>query len=87
MIAAAVTIISYCLWAFERATHFDAGRSHADSIFFELSILPFVLGVLSVELAIATGDAGAPEELVLRNRVIQVLGIGWLSLIAIGIYT
>jgi decaprenyl-phosphate phosphoribosyltransferase len=87
MIAASVTIISFCLWAFERAAHFATGHSHADSIFFELSIIPFVLGVLSVELAIETGDAGAPEELVLRNRVIQVLGISCLSLVAVGIYT
>ena len=58
-----------------------------DNVLFELSILPFVLGILSVELAFESGEGGAPEELVLRNRAIQVLGMACLALIAFGIYT
>ena len=86
-LAAAVAIIAYCVWAFERAAHVDIGRPDADNIFFELSIIPFVLGVVSVELAIERGDGGAPEELVLRNRAIQVLALACLALVAVGIYT
>ena len=87
MIAASVAIISFCLWAFARAAHIDPGRADADNVLFELSIVPFVLGILSVELAIETGDGGAPEELVLHNRVIQALGVACLALVAVGIYT
>ena len=87
MIASAVAIISYCLWAFARAAHIDPGRADSDNILFELSILPFVLGILSVELAIESGEGGAPEELVLHSRVIQVLGAACLALVAFGIYT
>lgn len=87
MIAASVAIVSFCLWAFARAAHIDPGRADADNVLFELSILPFVLGILSVELAIDTGDGGAPEELVLHNRAIQVLGVACLALVAVGIYT
>jgi decaprenyl-phosphate phosphoribosyltransferase len=87
MIAASVAIISFCLWAFARAAHIDPGRADADNVLFELSILPFVLGILSVELAIETGDGGAPEELILHNHVIQVLGVACLALVTVGIYT
>ena len=87
MIAAAVAIISFCLWAFARAVHIDPGRADADNVLFELSIVPFVLGILSVELAIETGDGGAPEEIVFHNHAIQVLGVACLALVAVGIYT
>jgi decaprenyl-phosphate phosphoribosyltransferase len=87
MIAGSVTIVSFCLWAFQRAAHVDGGHGGNDDILFELSILPFVLGILSVELAIESGDGGVPEELVLKNRTIQVLGLSCLVFVALGIYT
>jgi len=87
LIAAAVAIVSFCLWAFARAAHIDSGRADSDNVLFELSILPFVLGILSVELAIDSGEGGAPEELVLHSHVIQVLGAVCLALVAIAIYT
>jgi decaprenyl-phosphate phosphoribosyltransferase len=87
LIAAAVAIVSFCLWAFARAAQIDPGRADSDNVLFELSILPFVLGILSVELAIDSGEGGAPEELVLHSHVIQVLGAVCLALVAIGIYT
>lgn len=86
-IAAAVAIMSYALWAFERAAHIDAGPSDVDNVLFELSILPFVLGVLTFELAAETGAGGAPEELLLHNRALQLLGLSCLALVAVGIYT
>lgn len=87
MVASSVAIVSFCLWAFQRAAHIDIGHADTDNVLFELSILPFVLGILSVELAFESGEGGAPEELVLRNRAIQVLGMACLALIAFGIYT
>ena len=86
VIAATVAIIGFCLWAFARAAHIDPGRADSDNVVFELSILPFVLGILNVELAIDSGEGGAPEELVIHNRVIQVLGAACLALVAFGIY-
>jgi decaprenyl-phosphate phosphoribosyltransferase len=75
-----VAIAAYCLWAFEKA---DAAHTH---IWFELSIVPFVLGILRYALLLETGHGGAPEEVVLTDRPIQVFGLIWVVLFAIGVY-
>jgi len=85
MVAAGVAILSFCLWAFQRG-QLDVGHGATASVLFELSIIPFVLGIFSVELAIDTGKGGAPEELVMHDRSLQVLGIACVALIASGIY-
>ena len=82
--AAAVTVTAYCLWAFERSAPGRAGGHHP--IWFELSIVPVVLAILHVELRFARGMGGAPEELALRDRTLQLLGLVWVVLVAVGIY-
>ncbi|MHB8680816.1 MAG: decaprenyl-phosphate phosphoribosyltransferase [Acidimicrobiales bacterium] len=84
LLAAAVTITAYCLWAFERSTAFG-GRHHP--IWFELSIVPVVLVLLHLELRFERGGGVAPEELALHDRMLQVLGIVWIALFAIGVYS
>jgi decaprenyl-phosphate phosphoribosyltransferase len=61
------------------------GRGH-HPIWFELSIVPFVIAILHVELRFARGLGGAPEELALRDRMLQLLGLVWVVLVAVGIY-
>lgn len=87
MIAASLSTISFCLWAFGRNALLDGGHSGTDNIYFELSILPFVLGILVVEFAIERGEGGAPEDLVLRNRGVQIFGALCVGCIALGVYT
>jgi decaprenyl-phosphate phosphoribosyltransferase len=84
LLSAAVTVTAYCLWAFERSA--QAGRGH-HPIWFELSIVPFVIAILHVELRFARGMGGAPEELALRDRTLQLLGLVWVVLVAVGIYS
>jgi decaprenyl-phosphate phosphoribosyltransferase len=83
LIAAGVTLTAYCLWAFERA-RLSGGGHHP--IWFELSIVPFVIAVLHVELRFEWGQGAAPEDLALGDRVLQVLGLVWVALFAIGVY-
>jgi decaprenyl-phosphate phosphoribosyltransferase len=83
LIAAGVTLSAYCLWAFERAGQIGTGHH---PIWFELSIVPFVMAVLHVELRFEWGQGGAPEDLALRDRTLQVLGLVWVLLFAIGVY-
>jgi decaprenyl-phosphate phosphoribosyltransferase len=75
-----VALAAYCLWAFEKA---NAANTH---IWFELSIVPFVLGILRYALLLDTGHGGAPEEVVLHDRTLQVLGLIWMAMFAIGVY-
>lgn len=84
LIAASVAVTSYALWAFGRAAHAGLGHPATGHIAFQLSILPFVLGVLVVELAIDCGDGSAPEDLALGNRTLQFLGLLCVTLVAVG---
>jgi decaprenyl-phosphate phosphoribosyltransferase len=73
-----VTITAYCLWAFE-----GQGSRNA---FAALSILPFVLGLYRYALLGEQGSGDAPEDLVLRDRFLQITCILWLSCVGIGVY-
>ena len=65
-VASSVAILAYCLWAFEESDRVG------DTTWFELSIIPFVLGVLRYALLLEQGGGGAPEELVLADRTLLV---------------
>jgi decaprenyl-phosphate phosphoribosyltransferase len=85
-LAMSVTVTTYCLWAFERAAGLAPADRAEDMVWFELSIVPFVLAVLFVELAIERGRGGEPEELAMTDHVLQALGALWLGLLLCGIY-
>jgi len=77
-VAAAVTITAYCLWAFE--------VSQPDSAlpWSQWSVLPFVLAILRYAVDIDRAAAEAPEDVVLRDRALQALGLIWLVLFGLG---
>jgi decaprenyl-phosphate phosphoribosyltransferase len=77
-LAAAVTITAYCLWAFE------VGLADSSFPWSQWSVLPFVLAILRYALDVDRAEAEAPEEVVLRDRALQVLGLAWLILFALG---
>lgn len=78
-VASSVTVLAYCLWAFEQSEH--AGNP----VWFQLAIIPFVLGILRYALLLEQGGGGAPEELVLSDRVLLLLGAVWAVLFAIAV--
>lgn len=80
-VAAAVTITAYSLWAHQKAV--DA---RALGIWFQLSIVPFVIAILYYALLLDTGKGDTPEEIVIHDRRLQAFGVIWLALFAAGIY-
>ncbi|MCU1489923.1 MAG: UbiA family prenyltransferase [Acidimicrobiaceae bacterium] len=86
-VAATLAVTSYGLWAFSRASQLDVGRSDTDDLVFRLSVVPFVIAVLVLELALQHGEGGAPERLALSSRPLQLLGAIFLGLVLVGIYT
>ena len=86
-LAASVAVAAYCLWAFDRSAR-SAPALHVEHlVWFELSIVPFVLVMLVVELAFEQGRGGEPEELALKDRTLQALGLAWIVLLLVGIYS
>jgi decaprenyl-phosphate phosphoribosyltransferase len=82
-LSAAVTVSAYCTWAFERASQVHPGH---DPIWFQLTIIPFVLALLHVLRLLDSGAGAAPEELALRDHRLQIYGVCWVALFAIGAY-
>ena len=69
---AAVTIVTYCLWAFEHPRTSDVP-------WWGLSIIPFVIGIMRYALLVDRGEGGAPEELILRDPGMRLVGLAWLA--------
>jgi decaprenyl-phosphate phosphoribosyltransferase len=80
MLAAAVTLTAYCVWAFQRIG--------TDEIpWYEISIIPFVLGILRYGLLIDMNAAAAPEQTLASDRPLQVIALMWVATFACGAYT
>ncbi|HXX90001.1 MAG TPA: decaprenyl-phosphate phosphoribosyltransferase [Acidimicrobiales bacterium] len=84
LLSAAVTVTAYCLWAFERSA--QAPGHHHHPIWFQLSIIPVVIALLHLELRFERGQGAAPEELAMGDHMLQVLGLAWAVLFAVGVY-
>jgi len=76
--AAAVTITAYCLWAFE------VGAAPSTLPWAQWSVVPFVLAILRYGVDVDRGTAEAPEDVVLHDRVLLVLGLAWVALFGLG---
>jgi decaprenyl-phosphate phosphoribosyltransferase len=76
--AAAGTAMSYSLWAFEMGDQTTvAWRA--------ISIAPFVIGLLRYAVDIDAGTAAEPEDIVFADRSLQLIGLSWLLLFALGV--
>jgi len=78
--SAAVAVGAYCLWAFEHPSS-DSGVP-----WWGLSIAPFVVALMRYALLVERGEASSPEEVVLGDRTLQVLGAAWLGLFVCSVY-
>ncbi|HET6773026.1 MAG TPA: decaprenyl-phosphate phosphoribosyltransferase [Acidimicrobiales bacterium] len=82
-VSSGAVLVAYCLWAFEKAETVAATTVP----WYQLSILPFVMAVLRYALVLDQGRGSAPEEIVLGDRPLQLIGIAWAVVFAIGVYT
>jgi decaprenyl-phosphate phosphoribosyltransferase len=76
--ASTVTITGYALWAFEGAPHV--------TVWSGLSIIPFVIGIFRYGLLLDSGQGETPEDVVLRDPPLLILGCLWLVFVVAGIY-
>jgi decaprenyl-phosphate phosphoribosyltransferase len=81
MMAAVMVLISYSLWAFE-----NRGDDMLGVPWTAISIAPFTLALLQYALEVDSGTAGEPEDVVLNDRVLQGLGLVWLTVISLAVF-
>jgi decaprenyl-phosphate phosphoribosyltransferase len=81
VISCTATVLSYCLWAFENATNNDEIIPlHG------VSIVPMVLALFRYLMVLEKGGGGAPEEVFIRDRTIQVYGLIWVVIYGLAVY-
>jgi decaprenyl-phosphate phosphoribosyltransferase len=79
-LSAGVTCTTYSLWAFEM------GEIQEGIPWSTISIAPFVLAILRYAVDVDKGTAGAPEDIVLRDRVLLGMGVVWLVTVGMGVF-
>ena len=80
-VSAAVAITAYCIWAFAVAAATPSSLPWA-----QLSVIPFVMAMLRYGVRINAGDAEAPEDAVLGDPVLILLGVVWAVVFALGAF-
>ena len=75
--SATAVVLCYGLFAFER----DGGSGS----WFVVSMIPFSIAILRYAVDVDGGMAGEPEEIALRDRVLQLLAVAWIGTIGAAI--
>jgi decaprenyl-phosphate phosphoribosyltransferase len=75
-LSATAVVLCYGLWAFEG----DKGPWYA------VSMVPFSIAILRYAVDVDGGTAGEPEEIVLNDRVLQLLGLTLIGTLGAAIY-
>ena len=80
-VSCGASMVTYCIWAFDT-------RELASTTwpFYELSIIPMATALLRYTLILEQGHGAAPEEIFAHDRVLQILGLIWISVFGFGIY-
>jgi len=78
-LSATAVILFYGLWAFQL-------NETSHSVWSVISMVPFTVAVLRYAVDVDGGVAGEPEEIALKDRVLQVLALAWLVAIGISVY-
>ena len=76
-LSATAVVLCYGLWAFD--------PSRANNTWFAVSMIPFTIAILRYAVDVDGGIAGEPEEIALRDRVLQFLFVAWIGTVGAAI--
>jgi decaprenyl-phosphate phosphoribosyltransferase len=76
--AGALTLASYAAWGN------DVYRVRPHGAWALMSLFPFLVALLLYARKVDAGTAEAPEDVVLHDRALQLLGVAWLVMVAVG---
>ncbi|MFF1478576.1 decaprenyl-phosphate phosphoribosyltransferase [Streptomyces sp. NPDC058301] len=80
-LAAGVAVLAYCMWALE-----SGGMAGGSLLpWRQLSMVPFIGGILRYAVFADRGSAGAPEDVVLHDRALVVIGLVWIALYGLAV--
>ena len=78
-LSATAMVVFYGLWAFDKG-------SHDTNVWYAVSMVPVTIALLRYAVDIDGGEAGEPEEIVLGDRVLQLLAIAWIVCVGVAVY-
>ncbi|KOV93517.1 phosphoribose diphosphate:decaprenyl-phosphate phosphoribosyltransferase [Streptomyces sp. NRRL B-1140] len=80
-LAAGVAVLGYCLWAME-----EGGVPHTSVLpWRQLSMVAFILAILRYAVFADRGTAGEPEDVVLGDRALALIGIAWAAMYGLAV--
>ncbi|MFE7898976.1 decaprenyl-phosphate phosphoribosyltransferase [Streptomyces sp. NPDC057424] len=80
-LAAGVAVLGYCLWAME-----EGGVPHTSVLpWRQLSMVAFILAILRYAVFADRGTAGEPEDVVLRDRALALIGVSWVAMYGLAV--
>ncbi|MDT5191801.1 MAG: decaprenyl-phosphate phosphoribosyltransferase [Mycobacterium sp.] len=78
-LSAAAVVVCYGLWAFER-------DRITDGSWFAVSMVPFTIAILRYAVDVDGGMAGEPEDIALRDRVLQLLAVALIGTLGAAVF-
>ncbi|MBV8965792.1 MAG: decaprenyl-phosphate phosphoribosyltransferase [Mycobacteriaceae bacterium] len=79
-LSATAVVLCYGSWAFERDREAHSGS------WFAISMIPFTIAILRYAVDVDGGMAGEPEEIALRDRVLQFLALALIGTVGAAVY-
>ncbi|MCD2188495.1 decaprenyl-phosphate phosphoribosyltransferase [Actinomycetospora soli] len=87
-LSATIVILAYSLWAFQIGVQpVRNALPTPPSMWAIISVVPFVVAILRYAVDVDGGNGGEPEEIVINDRVLQVLGLAWAVLLFLAVST
>jgi decaprenyl-phosphate phosphoribosyltransferase len=77
-LSATALVVCYSLWAFE--------RDGANASWYAVTIVPITIAMLRYAVDVDGGLAGEPEEIALKDRVLQLLFLAWIGTIGAAVF-
>jgi decaprenyl-phosphate phosphoribosyltransferase len=77
-LSATAMVVCYSLWAFE--------RDGANASWYAVTIIPITIAMLRYAVDVDGGLAGEPEEIALKDRVLQLLFLAWIGTIGAAVF-
>jgi decaprenyl-phosphate phosphoribosyltransferase len=86
-LSATSLVLCYALWAFQRDNLMAHGTTlGTNASWYAVTIIPITIGILRYAVDVDGGLAGEPEDIVLKDRVLQLLMLAWIGTIGAAVF-